>query len=379
VPSTKRGALTVATITSLVTLVAGATSTVDGATSRPTPSPTSYVRGDLLGTPSFFFPATGFGGYSVTGTVHAISASWRVPKILRGSKFGIAATWIGVQNASRDFIQIGVNELSYSAGRAGYELFWSDTAKNFHPQSLGSVSGGQLLNVSMTQDKSGWRLRLRSGTKKLYELISKQIDYDPGAAFTRSEWIQENPAPSMIAARDSPYPKIANATFQDVKVNGRVPHLTLSDGQVLIASNGAIRVPTSFQNDSFSFYAPTGPAKQYLGDARRLDAGASEFDAAEVTWSSTSVPARRHDVNDFIDDLELNVTLFGSQNWPSAARAPIKELDALTKQQITLFETWSRTSMRMSSPIYLKYLAKLPEHDLLVDQIRGSLGLPPLF
>jgi hypothetical protein len=327
--------------------------------------------------PSFFFPSTGFGGYSKTGKVREIGASWKVPEILSSSKPGVASTWIGAQTSvNNDFIQIGVNEFAFKSGAPAYQLFWSDTAEKFHPHNLGDVHAGELINVSMTKNATGWRLRVRNQSKSLS--VSKQVNYAASVSFTMAEWIQENPAPAMVSARDTPYPNIDNVTFQKLKVNGRSPRLQRSDGQVLIASSGAIRVPTLVLHDSFTFLAPKGAARQYLIDARRLDAGVSIFDAAEVRWSTTSTKERRQDVLALIDILKKNVGVFESQTWPKATRAPLSKLDTLTTSEISEFQAWSRTTMSLDAPDYTKFMAALPEHDDLVDQIRASLDLPPL-
>jgi hypothetical protein len=355
-------------------LVTSATLTV---VSRPFASFHSGTAHVLTEGPSFFFPSTGFGGYSLTGKVREIGASWKVPEILSSSKPGVASTWIGAQTSTNnDFIQIGVNEFAFKSGAPAYQLFWSDTAENFHPQNLGDVHAGELIEVSMTKDSTGWRLQAHNPSKSL--LVSKQINYAASVSFTVAEWIQENPAPAMVSARDTPYPNIDNVTFQKLKVNSRSPRLHRSDGQVLIASSGAIRVPTLVRHDSFTFLAPKGAARQYLTDARRLDAGVSIFDAAEVRWSTTSTKDRRQDVLALIKILKKNVGVFESQSWPKATRAPLSKLDTLTTSQISEFQAWSRTAMSLDGQDYTKFMAELPEHDQLVDQIRASLDLPPL-
>jgi hypothetical protein len=332
---------------------------------------------DTGDTPTFFFPATGFGGYAVNEKVHTVSAEWRVPAILPKSRPGVAATWIGAQTSVNDaFIQIGVNEFVGTDAAPQYLLFWSDTAKNFHPQSLGVASAGELIFFSMTHNASGWLLQLHNQSKSLS--VKQEIHYGKGVSFSVAEWIQENPAPGAITPVDAPYPNIANATFQQLKVNGVSPRLRRSDGQVLIASSGAIRVPTLVTHDSFTFHAPRGAARQYLEDARRLDAGVSSFDAKQVRWSTIALTQRRRDVTALIRVLRVNVKVFKTQTWPKKSQKPLSELDALTSTQISLFEAWSHTSMSLDGVDFLKFTASIPLHDRYVDQIRTSLNLPPL-
>jgi hypothetical protein len=354
--------------------LAGATAWGAGALS---PVGASGVR-DTSDSPVFFFPATGFGGYSTTGTVHTISAEWRVPAILPKSRPGVAATWIGAQTSFNDtFIQIGVNEFANGNNVAPqYQLFWSDTAKNFHPQLLGVAVAGELLSFSMTDNSSGWLLQLHNRSKSLS--VKREIHYAKGVVFTVSEWIQENPAPGAITPVDAPYPDVANVVFQKLRVNDKAPRLRRSDGQVLIASTGAIRVPSPVTHDSFTFHAPHGSARQYLEDARRLDAGVSSFDAKQVRWSTVTQTHRRRDVTALIDILRSNVKIFKSQSWPKKTRKPLSELDELTGKQIAMFEAWSHTPMSLDGKDFLQFTDTIPLHDRYVDEIRASLDLPPL-
>jgi hypothetical protein len=343
----------------------------------PSASTSSITSNRLVEAPTFFFPSTGFGGYSSTGKMHQISASWRVPGILSNSKPGVAATWIGAQTTfNDDFIQVGVNEFSFKFGAPNYQLFWSDTAENFHPHILGSVQAGELMEASMTQNASGWLLRLRNKSKTLS--VAKQVNYSAGVSFSVGEWIQEDPAPGEVTSHDTPYPNIANPDFQKLEIDGRAPELSRRNGQVLIASSGAIRVPTLVQHDSFTFKAPKGTALQYLTDARRLDAGVSVFDAAQVSWQTTPTRKRRDDVLDLIGVLKSNVGVFKSQSWPKGTGGLIAKLDTLTSEQISEFQAWSKTDMKLDAPPYSKFLSSIPEHDVLVDKIRASLNLPPL-
>jgi hypothetical protein len=300
-----------------------------------------------------------------------------VPRILANSKPGVAATWIGAQTTySNDFIQVGVNEFSYKFGAPNYQLFWSDTAENFHPHLLGTVHAGELIEASMTQNATGWLLRLLNKSESLS--VEKQVNYSAGVSFSVGEWIQENPAPAEVTSHDAPYPNIANPVFQKLEINGRAPTLRRSNGQVLIASSGAIRVPTLVLHDSFTFKAPKGAALQYLTDARRLDAGVSVFDAAQVSWKTTSIRSRRDDVLTLVRVLKSNVGVFKSQSWPRATGGSIAKLDALTTEQVSEFQAWSKTDMKLTASSYSKFLSSIPEHDVLVDKIRASLNLPPL-
>src|SRR5580700_6971360 len=204
-------------------------------------------------------PITGFGGYNWYGKVSNISAQWRVPAISSSSKAGYASTWIGVQNeVNNQFVQIGVTENYYGDGPVQYQAFWSDLAEGFSPQNFGDVSPGDLVSVSMVRSNRGWALDFVDKSRHLKG--KRFVKLSQSVPFTQGEWIQEDPSPSTNTAQDLPYPHISNVAFQGLRVNGVAPKLNTSDGQVLIASDGTIRVPSAFRHDSFSLTAPTGAA-----------------------------------------------------------------------------------------------------------------------
>jgi hypothetical protein len=179
-------------------------------------------------------PMTGFGGYRWLGGISQVSARWRVPTISATSLSGSAGTWIGAQNAYREypFIQVRTNEVSQS-GRQIYHAFWSDTHVGFRAQSIGTVEPGDLISANMVRSRRGWTLSIDDLTQGT--LLSRTVGYGGGSAFTQAEWIQEDPTASNVTTSDLPYPDLSKVHFAHLLVNNTIPSLSLKDGQTLMA------------------------------------------------------------------------------------------------------------------------------------------------
>jgi len=320
---------------------------------------------------------TGFGGYTWRGNVKQISAKWRVPAISIDSPTGSASTWIGAQGAkTSQFIQIGVVENRLNSHSTVYEAFWSDAAVGFTPQILGSVDAGDLVFASMNRNKKGWDIKLVDRSRTLYQ--AAEIFFRAGSSFTHAEWIQEDPTQDNIVASDVPYPDIKNVRFQRLQANDHAPHLGLNDAKILITSSGNIRVPTSVRRDSFTFDSLTGAALQYLHNAKTLDVSSSAFSAELARWSSTTSQERSQDTKVFIDALRANGAVFEAESWPKSTRGDMSKLVKNTKHQVIDLEVWLSSGLKKSGPAYTKYFTSVAKHHHLVNEVRASLGLPPV-
>jgi hypothetical protein len=321
-------------------------------------------------------PITGFGGYNWFGKISDISAQWRVPTISSTSKAGYASTWIGVQNeVNNQFVQIGVTENYYGDGPAQYQAFWSDLAEGFSPQNFGDVSPGDLVSVSMVRSTRGWALDFVDKSRHLNG--KRFVKLSQSVPFTQGEWIQEDPSPSTNTAQDLPYPDISDVTFQKLQVNGDAPKLGMSDGQVLIASDGTIRVPSAYRDDSFSLAAPTGAAGQYLSDEQSLDAALSEFNLQLATWNSASASKEAGVASSLSNALKSDVTSLSSQTWPASSSAAVRRLIQSDRTQLDDLKAWSRDGYNAQGPAFRQFQKQFNRSSNLVDDLRLSLRLPP--
>jgi Peptidase A4 family len=322
-------------------------------------------------------PFTGFGGYNWFGNITEIGAQWRVPTIASGSNPGYASTWIGVQNGvNNQFVQIGVTENDFGNGPNQYQAFWSDLAVGFSPQNFGELYPGDTVVVSMVRSTRGWTLSL---VDKSRELRGKRfVTMASSVPFTQGEWIQEDPSPSTNTAEDLPYPKISDVEFQHLVVNGGAPKLNVGEGQVLIASSGAIRVPTVVRDDSFVLTEPTGAAAAYLRDEQTLDAALSQFDQRLANWNKTALTKDSDIAVTMSAALESNLRALQSQTWPVSSRSAIARLVQNDRVQLNNLKLWSLDNYQVPGIGFERFKAELLRNSQLVDVLRATLNLPPL-
>jgi hypothetical protein len=322
-------------------------------------------------------PITGFGGYNWFGKVSDISAQWRVPTITSTSKAGYASTWIGVQNeVNNQFVQIGVTENDYADGTSQYQAFWSDLAEGFSPQNFGDVSPGDLVSVSMVRSSRGWTLDFVDTSRHLNG--TRFVKMSQSVPFTQGEWIQEDPSPSTNTAQDLPYPQISDTVFEGLRVNGDAPKLNMSDGQVLIASSGTIRVPTAYHDDSFSLVAPIGAARQYLNDEQSLDVALSQFNLQLASWNKASVSKETAVAQSLSNALRSGVTSLSSQTWPASSRVAVRRLVQSERSQLNDLHSWSHDDYNTQGLAFTHFQQQFNRSSNLVDDLRISLGLPPV-
>jgi hypothetical protein len=321
-------------------------------------------------------PITGFGGYNWTGPVSQISAQWNVPTIAATSPEGNASTWIGAQNVTGGypFIQLGITEDKYGPYDIEYEAFWSDTEESFHPQSLGVVYAGDVIRASMQRMDGDWILAFDDTTHTLHS--NTRVRYAVGTAFTQGEWIQEDPTATNVVSVDLPYPAMSNVRFQRLLVDGHPPKLTLVDGQTLSATGGIDRTPTAVHDDSFTFYDPTGAAKQYLKDATQLDGAVAKFNVAFATWKNPPTNAQVKSVRELAAAINKFSASVGSQTWPLATRPYIKPLIAQDQQDARALTTWAASGGRKAASSFVNVLLS-QDGSPWVNKVRSSVGLPP--
>jgi hypothetical protein len=276
-------------------------------------------------------PFTGFGGYSARRSTHAISAMWTVPTIERGE--GYAATWVGLQQRTNAFLQIGTNENHLPTLR--YYAFWSDTALGFRPRSLFDVRPGDVVRAGISRAPEGWRLRFDDVTAGRARTFV--TPYARSAHFDEAEWLQEDPS---TGCTDFPYPTTSTVTFSQLQLNGSEARLPLTDAQVLESPNGSVLVPSHLRDGVFSLVAPTGAAAQYLDDTEPFNttqqrflnaaAGANRARRSGAPGVSTAIlrVESRHGAERFLHQVDELRRDLRSQVWPRAAARAVRDLAA---------------------------------------------------
>jgi hypothetical protein len=331
-------------------------------------------------------PITGFGGYNWQGTVTSMSARWRVPTILPSSRPGYASTWIGVQTSvnSQGFIQLGTVEQEVGPEPSGstavsprppeYFAFWSDTQRDFFPVSLGPVAPGSLVSALMVKSSSGWKLTLSDNRRRLATGLPVRVSHT--APYNQAEWLQEDPAMTLAAGHDTPYPAISPVTFDGLVVNGRQPRLSFDDAQALSSSNGVFLVPSRFVDDSFTLVPAAGAAEQYLRDAISLDNANSQYDVALQSWEKDSPTTRRAVIQALVSAISTDRSAFANQAWPPSDQSLVDQVVKVQGAALGYLNFWLTSGgVATGNP------PDIPPFDRVTpaaDRLRSALGLPPL-
>jgi signal peptidase I len=175
---------------------------------------------------------------------------------MRGSAPRSAAgTWIGAQapgSPNGPFIQIGTNEQTFVPAAAAkpnldYIAFWSDTARDFHPQPLFPVNPGDDIFASLTLARGRWTLAIvdkASGAEAHFATRE-----DANASFNEAQWMQED-IRDTTAKRPFPYPRLTAVAFHRLTVNSVPPSYSDLYSQWM-SENGSSLAPIALHDDSF--------------------------------------------------------------------------------------------------------------------------------
>ena len=219
-----------------------------------------------------------FAAYSWFGSVHSVSGSWQVPRILGPLEVANAYTWVGAQGPHGSFIQVGVvtdTRLGAGGGDNAYFAAWSDKRKHDVLRPLFPVRPADRVVAELRQTSGKWLVSLVDLTSRhTARFVTEQEGH---AVFTRAEWVQEH---NRLAHGAVAYPHLSGVSINRVAVNGHgVPYTTVYATWMSI--RGSDLAPTPLRGDAFSIQrAEVSPAgERYLqaivpDDARlkRLDA-----------------------------------------------------------------------------------------------------------
>jgi hypothetical protein len=343
-----------------VTTTSGPPGPVPGASSLPIPTT----------------PFTGFGGYHVVEATTSIGAHWVVPTIVGTRRQVSAATWIGAQSVTTDvFVQVGVAEQWSSKGPPVYEAFWSDSPLQFVEQQIRAVKAGDTFAASMNQTSGGWVLDIGDLTQNWSQVVPTH--YGGNAPFSQGEWLQEDPPPSLHAGHDLLYPQTTVVQFTAMTIDGQIPSLPFADSQALSGFGGVYLVPTSFVNDGFSLPPAQGPARQYLGDAAAFDTSLETAANSLGQQRLLSVSGRRRLDAELITAFRTLTGDLTSQSWPATV-VPDIGLLARYDGAIIADDEQAEATITPSSAVARTYIEDLTRFHLVVEDIRGRLGLPPI-
>jgi hypothetical protein len=202
-----------------------------------------------------------FSGYQLLGRVASVAGTITVPRVVPGSEFEIAGTWVGAEaiGEAREepFIQVGVNEVGLgkhfkgisvdAQDRAAYYVFWSDTANHFHPIPLFRVRPGDRVVTRLALRERRWEITVTDGRIRR----SFTTAQEGHGVFQAALWAQEDVTENTRTMRLAPYPDVASPEFGSLLVNGSAP-TQASLNATWMSARGRILRPTPLRNDGFS-------------------------------------------------------------------------------------------------------------------------------
>jgi hypothetical protein len=321
-------------------------------------------------------------GYVWRGPIVSVQGSWRVPRVLKSSRSGLAATWIGAlgSGAQRPFIQIGTEELhGYSRSHTAenrYWAFWSDTVHEFHPVFLGRVKAGDAITARLVLKHERWILTLTDVTS--HAPVQFSTNEEAKASFTEAEWTQEDATGSTGSV--SPYPVLSDVTFNHLGVNFARPSYA-SLYSTWMSVNGRNFAPTPLRHGEFTLHGATLTAT----GRRYLQMGARWLAAAHLFTSELEHSSRSHSHAEissarlrFVTALGRDSRALQHSSFPASVRGMVRLLidhfDALRAQSTPPASVTSATLARWVSAFGREANALLYIEHL----IRRALGVPEL-
>jgi hypothetical protein len=311
--------------------------------------------------------------------VHEISASFGVPDVLASTSQGIASTWIGVDNSDGEFIQVGVIEradtstVSAASPIAVDNAFWSDTRYSYHPRNIAPVEGGDFVTVKMRLQRSGWLVSFQDSTAGWSRIVTSH--FGKGEKFQISEWTQEDPVASVDLFSNLPYPALSETNFFGIKVNGRTPKLSLSDGVSMNVLNGPMLTPTIEVAGRFSLAPPNVYQKLYLSEVAAPDHFSDILFSDLQTPSKVSHGRLLTDERRLLGALTTLDTELAIKAWPPKVERQIPVM--IARYEIDSRELHMLLSSGIEPTIELRFYQDNASAAKIAQRVRKDLGLPP--
>lgn len=207
---------------------------------------------------SLGWSSSNWSGYAVTGSGFSSAAgSWVVPSVSATNKATYSSSWVGIDGFNNSsLIQTGT-EQDYYNGSAHYNAWWEilPAAETVIPSV--PVKPGDVMTASITKGSgSSWTITINDVTTgKSFTTVQTYNGQQ-----TSAEWIEEAPT---VGGRVAPLAHYGQATFDPGTVNGGNPHLTASEGGVMVQNRVQVSTPSGPDGDTDGFnvaYGATAPA-----------------------------------------------------------------------------------------------------------------------
>lgn len=338
-----------------------------GADAADAQTPVGTVPANALGS---------FVGYRWSGVPISLSAEWRVPSILQSSA-GDASTWIGLQSSSGAFIQIGTTEDSPMGFHSVYAGFWSDDQVHFHPQRTFSstVRPGDLMSASISDSEHGWRMQITD--TRDHSRFVKTIPIVK-ADFNEAEWFQEDPTDELTDS-PLPYPRLSRVRLTNLKLNGRVPAMALSN-QEWMSVAGQDFAPTPLRNGSYMVVpVQLDPVQtQWVTARASYEAAAKKFDDEEATWRAhpPSSASAGEQLQPFLVALNSYCESLASQSWPRVPQSDIAALVAAYRQDAAALAALAKAEPKPGSAVISQLDRTRADLQTAKQGVAAAIGLP---
>lgn len=191
-------------------------------------------------------------GYIYCCTVDQIAATWTVPTLVHSDSEGFYSEWVGTQDVNATIlVQVGTTSWSEPPGMVT-EAFWSDTAVNYSPISLGIVRPGDVVRASIDYRGKEVLVGIDDVTARWNQTIT--LSQIPSDATQTGEFVQEDPAVTELGGRKAlePFGEVGAASMSRLDVNDKPPSpISLQPESVTIGKT--TYQPSPLRNDGFSF------------------------------------------------------------------------------------------------------------------------------
>ncbi len=197
--------------------------------------------------------SSNWSGYALSGSgFNSVTGSWTVQAVAASSRSTYSSQWIGIDGFNNsNLIQTGT-ESDYVNGAARYGAWWeilpaAETVISGLPVHPGDHMSASVSNSSGT----AWTIRISDDTTG-QSFSTTQTYTGPR---TSAEWIEEAPT---VGGRVATLANYGLTTFDPGTVNGGSPHLTASEGGVMVQKRVQVSTPSSPDGDTDGFAAQYG-------------------------------------------------------------------------------------------------------------------------
>jgi hypothetical protein len=221
----------------------------------------SHARIPLSGTSlhtNAGWSSSNWSGYAIsggTGAFHAITGQWTVTAVSATSGSTYSSSWIGIDGYNNsNLIQTGT-EADYYGGSAHYAAWWEILPAPETVISGITVHPGDHMSAKITKGSGvTWTITLKDVTTGK-SFTTSQTYAGPQSS---AEWIEEAPTVNGNQANVAHY---GTLKFDPGTVNGANPHLTASEGGVMVQHNRQVSTPSNPDSDTDGFNCRYGATK----------------------------------------------------------------------------------------------------------------------